>query len=75
MTPQSAQSVAILAGVLAAGVLGVLAYDLVVYLLDGHTATISHGLYELGRCRPWVPYAFVAASLALAVFLAWHFWG
>jgi len=75
MTPQSVASLAVAVGVILGGFFGLLAYDAIKMLFDGHTSTISHSFYVLGQEHPWFPWAMAGGWVVVGLLFIWHFWG
>ena len=74
MPPHAALSLAVALSYTLGAALALILFDGVVWLLLGNTATVSHGMYQLGRGRPWVPFVWLALTWGASLFLCWHFW-
>lgn len=75
LSPDCAQSLAVAAAFTAGAVLGLLAFDGIVWLLIGNTATVSHAMSLLGVANRWLPWVWCASGYLVVTGLAVHFWG
>jgi hypothetical protein len=75
MTAQSAFAMALFVAYLVGGAVVVVVMDWVLFKVLGHTATISHGMYEADLLWPWVRHAWTFLGLFAVLGLRAHFFG